>query len=409
MQQRQSILMLPMLPMLLAVLAGLATGIAAPATAVQLRILSEVFIRLLGWLMCPLVFCMLVGGVASFRSHRTASRTGLTMLLYFGAMSVLSMLAGLLTGWIANPGAALTAQTAHDAFMAPPAHAAMGIAGWLSRLPALHANNLVLLLLALPIGLAMGWRSRAPALDLIDRCRSKLLALIKLVLWCSPLAAFGAVASTVGRSGLMSLEPLLRFVVAINLGSATFILIVYGAAAWLARVSLWRLLYYLRDELLLVVFTGSSLAALPPLSKRLEQLGCPRRLVDVVLPFSYSLNLAGTYLYIAMALVFLAQVRLGWHDLAVMLGVSLLSSKGAVGVAGSALATLAATATLLHIIPPDMIAMLVAIDRTMKCRLLTNVIGHGLACVFLATRDGSLDRDALTSQLAAPSASTQQA
>ncbi len=409
MRQRQRILMLPML---LAVLAGLATGIAAPAMAVQLRILSEVFIRLLGWLMCPLVFCMLVGGVASFRSHRTAGRTGLIMLLYFGAMSVLSMLAGLLTGWIANPGATLTAQTAQDAFMAPPAHAAAEVAGWLARLPALHANNLVLLLLALPVGLAMGWRGRAPSLDLIERCRSRLLALVKLVLWCSPLAAFGAVASTVGRSGLMSLEPLLRFVVAINLGSAAFILIAYGAVAWLARVSLRRLLYYLRDELLLVVFTGSSLAALPPLSKKLEQLGCPRRLVDVVLPFSYSLNLAGTYLYIAMALVFLAQVaqvRLGWHDLAVMLGVGLLSSKGAVGVAGSALATLAATATLLHIIPPDMIAMLIAIDRTMKCRLLTNVIGHGLACVFLATRDGSLDRDALASQLAAPPASTQQA
>jgi len=167
-------------------------------------------------------------------------------------------------------------------------------------------------------------------------------------------------------------------------------------------MSLPRFLVFLRDELFLVAFTGATLAALTPLSEKLERLGCPRRLTDIVLPFSYSLNLAGTYLYIAMALVFLAEasdVHLGWHELAVMLGVGLLGSKGAVGVAGSALATLAATAAVLQIVPPDTVAMLVAIDRTMKCRLLTNVIGHGLACVVVAVCDGSLDRDALRGSL----------
>jgi aerobic C4-dicarboxylate transport protein len=131
---------------------------------------------------------------------------------------------------------------------------------------------------------------------------------------------------------------------------------------------------------------------------KLDQLGCPRWMTDIVLPFSYSLNLAGTYLYIAMALVFLAEassVQLGVHELHAMLGTGLLSSKGAVGVGGSSLSTLAVTAALPGVAFADTMALLVAIDRTMKCRLLTNVIGHALACVVLAAFDGSLNREAL--------------
>jgi aerobic C4-dicarboxylate transport protein len=218
------------------------------------------------------------------------------------------------------------------------------------------------------------------------------------VLRLAPLAAFGAMAATVGRYGLVSLLPLLKFIVAINLASVLFVLLVLGGAARLAGLPLLRFLAYVRAELYLVFFTGSSLAGLAPLSDKLERLGCPPAVTGVVLPFSYSLNLAGTYLYIALALVFLTQaagVQVGWQEQAFMLGVALVSSKGAVAVAGSGIATLAATVALLHVVPPEMVAILFAVDRTMKCRLLTNVIGHGVACVVVAAWEGSLDRAAL--------------
>ena len=402
---------LAFLPLLLAIGAGLAFGLAAPAAATHMHVLTEAFIRLLGWLMCPLIFCMLVDGAAALGRNRGLGRIGLAMLGYFGAMSLLSMVAGLLAGWVLEPGIGMASASAGGAALAQPGAgtgagvvAGYALPHWMDLLPPLQANNLVVLALALPLGLVAGARAHTPFLGAIDRARNILLAAVRIVLWLSPLAAFGAMASAAARAGLASLLPLLRFIFAINLVSVLFVFVVYGGVAHLIRLPLLRFIAFLRDELVLVAVTGASLAVLAPLSDKLERLGCPRRLTDIVLPFSYSLNLAGTYLYIAMALVFLAEasaVPLGWHELAVMLGVGLLSTKGAVGVAGSALATLATTAALLHVLPADSVAMLVAIDKTMKCRLLTNVLGHGLACIVLALRDGSLDRDALRSALAA--------
>lgn len=393
------------LPLLVgAIVAGLALGLGAPALAVRAQILGDGFIRLLAWLMCPLIFCMLVDGAAALGRHRGLGRIGVAMLGYFGVMSLLSMVVGLVAGWLLEPGIGTVADGMRTFATRPMGTQAAP--GWLDRLPPLQANNLVLLALALPVGLAVNlWPGRAARLlDVVDRARAALLTAVRLWLRLAPLAAFGAMAAAVGRSGLGSLLPLLRFVVAINLVSVVFVVVVYGGVARLARLSLLRLIVYLREELLLVAVTGATLAALTPLSDKLDRLGCPRRLSDIVLPFSYSLNLAGTYLYIAIALVFLAEaahVPLDWHELALMLGVGLLSSKGAACVAGSALATVAATAAMLHIVPPDTVAMLIAIDRTMKCRLLTNVIGHGLACLVVARLDGSLDGEALRRGLGA--------
>lgn len=383
--------------------AGLVFGLAAPTAAIHAHLLSDTFIQVLGWLMCPLIFCMLVDGTAALGKNRRVGRIGVAMLLYFGAMSLLSMTGGLLAGWLLEPGIG-TASVADGAAALSQQQALAGrlSPSWTGRLHALPAANLIVLALALPIGMAAAVWPRMPVLDWLERVRIGLLAAVRMLLRLSPLAAFGAMASAVGHSGLASLLPLLRFVVAINLSSLVFVLVIYGVLARLVGLSLPRFLVYLRDELALVAFTGASLAALTPLSEKLVRLGCPRRLTDIVLPFSYSLNLAGTYLYIAIALVFLAEtshVHLGWHELAVMLGVGLLSSKGAAGVSGSAFTTLAATAALLQVVPADTVAMLVAIDRTMKCRLLTNVIGHGLACVVLAVCDGSLDRDMLAHRL----------
>jgi aerobic C4-dicarboxylate transport protein len=381
----------------LAVGAGLALGLVAPHAAVRMKPLSDAFVRLLGWLMMPLVFCMLALGTAGMARARSLGRLGLHALLYFGAMSLLSLLAGLAAGWAWQPGRGLDlaapAQVPSDA-------AAFGLLDVIARLPAPQSSNVWLLLAALPAGLLLGriapaWRAARHAHALLSRA-------VDAVLRLAPLAAFGAMAYTIGAYGMPSLLPLLRFIVAVNAASLLFVALVFGAAARLAGMSLWRFLAFIRAELLLVFVTSSSLVGLAPLAARLERLGCPPALTAVVLPFSYSLNLAGTYLYIGLALLFLAQaahVPLDWRDMPALLAVALVSSKGAAGVAGSGIATLAATVAVLHLVPVETVAILLGIDRTMKCRLLANVIGHGVACVVLAAREGSLDREAMREAL----------
>ena len=391
----------PFLLFAVPVAAGLLMGLRAPGLAVQMQPLAEVFVHLLGWLTWPLIFCMLVSSAATLGRKRELGRVGAYAVLYFAALSIIAMLFGLAAGWLLEPGAgAVLAAPAVSTLKSRPAPP--GMLDWLTLVPPLRANNLLLLAVALPAGLLLGVMPQSRAAALVDRCRGAMFAAIKGLLLLAPLAAFGAMAAAVGRHGLGSMLPLFKFVVAINLASVLFVLTVLAAAIRLAGVALPRFLAAIRAELYLVFFTGSSLAALAPLSDKLERLGCPRSVTGVVLPFSYALNLAGTTVYIAVALVFLlqaAQASFGWREALLMLGVILLSSKGAVGVPGSGFATLAATVALLHVAPPASVAILLAVERTMKCRVLTNVIGHAVACMVVAAWDRSLDRRALNAVL----------
>lgn len=373
-----------------AVVAGIVVGLAAPAWAIRLKPLAEVFVTLLGWLAVPLLLCMLAASSAGPRQGLRLGRLGMAAALYFAAMSLLSLVLGMLTAWVLEPGAALDPGPGGELAAAP--HLS------LDRIPGLGVPhlNVLLLLSAIPVGLLVRACAATRVGDAIERCRALLLRAIDLLLLFSPLAAFSAVAYTVGRYGAHALLPLLAFIVAVNLASLLFVVIGLGAALRLAGMPLLRFIAYLRDELVLVAATGSSMAGLTPLALRLDRLGCPRTLTAIVLPLSYSFNLSGTYVYIGAALVFLAQaarVGLGVDQLLAMIGVALLTSRAAIGVAGSGFATLATTVSVLRIVPLDMVAILLGIDRTMKCRLLTNVIGHGVACIALAAWVGRLDRE----------------
>jgi aerobic C4-dicarboxylate transport protein len=400
----------PLAHMLAAVGFGIALGLADPLVAVQAKPLSDVFVRMIGLIMSPLIFCMLVTSIASMRGARALGRTGTRALLYFAAMSVLSLLAGLVAATVLQPGAGFEAGAG--------AFAGKSISHEFDRLdqygPAAAAikrvlqvprvNNLYLMLMAIPAGLLLarpGARADA-ALASIDKLSGTLFALVQLLLRFAPLAAFGAVACTIGRYGIVSLLPLLDFIVACNLASAAFVLLVTGCAAALGGLSIARFIAYVRDEILLVFFTSSSLAALPPLTEKLERMGCARPVVALVLPFGYSLNLTGTNLYIVMSILFLAQaanIELSLTQLFAILAVSMIMSKGAVGVAGSSLATLTATLAVLDIVPVDMVALLVGIDRTMKCRSLTNFIGNGVACAVVSAWEQRLDREKMAQAL----------
>lgn len=392
--------------MLAAVAAGIALGWADPHLAVLARPLSDAFVRVIGLVMSPLLFCMLVSGITSMRGARALGRTGVRALLYFAAMSVLSLLAGVLAATVLQPGAGFAA----GGFAAigrefdglgqyGPAAAAVGM---VQRIPRL--NNLYFMLAALPAGLLLarpGPRADT-ALEAIGKLGGQLFALVQLILKLAPLAAFGAVASTIGKYGIVSLLPLLHFIVACNLASVAFVLLVTGGAAALGGLSIVRFIAYVREEIALVFFTCSSLAALPPLSEKLARMGCARPVVALVLPFAYSLNMTGSNLYIGLSILFLAQaahIELSFAQLALALAVTMVMSKSATGVAGSSLATLTAILTILDIVPIEMVALLIGIDRTMKCRSITNFIGNGVACAVVAAWDQRLDRDRMAAAL----------
>jgi aerobic C4-dicarboxylate transport protein len=396
--------------MLAAVGCGTALGLAAPHAAIQAKPLSDVFVRLIGLIMSPLIFCMLASSIASMRGARALGRTGSRALLYFAAMSVLSLLAGLLAAAVLQPGTGFQAGASQFAANTI-AHefdglAQYGPAGAVIKLvlQAPRMNNLYFMLTAVPAGLLLARPGACAdaARAAIDKLSGALLALVQLALKFAPLAAFGALACTIGKYGIVSLLPLLNFIVACNLASAAFVLLVTGAAAALGGLSIARFIAYVRDEILIVFFTSSSLAALPPLAEKLERMGCARPVVALVLPFGYSLNLTGTNLYIAMSILFLAQaanIELSFAQLFTVLAVSMVMSKSAVGVAGSGLATLTATLAVLEIVPLDMVALLVAVDRTMKCRSLTNFIGNGVACAVVSAWEQRLDRKKMAEAL----------
>ena len=381
-----------------AVAAGIALGFAASEWTPRLKPVADGFVTLLGWLAGPLLFCMLAASAARLREGPRLGRAGLLALPYFALMALASLALGMLVAWVLEPGTGLELASPVAGAVQRPT---VGRAFVAPALPALHLNVL-LLLCALPCGLLAGATTAPGARAAIEHARRHLLRAVELLLALSPLAAFCAMSHVVGQYGLRALLPLLAFVVAVNLASILFVVFGLGTALRLAGVALGGLLRYLRRELLLVFVTGSSLAGLAPLARRLEQLGCPAPLTGLVLPLSYSLNLAGTYVYLGTGIVFLAQaarVALSWPDLLAIAGVALVTSRTAASVAGSGFATLAATLAVLQIVPAESVALLLGIDRTMKCRLLTNVFGHGVACIVLAAGSRGLDRATLEREL----------
>ena len=402
----------PAAQMLVAVTTGLVVGVLAPQAAPDVAPLGDLFGRAVALVLHPLMFCMLTASVASLRGGGRLGRTGAYTLLYFALLSVLSLGADLLAAALLQPGAGIDGVAGWPTpAAAAPVAASVGAtsAHWLAGAVALlrQAGNLPLLLLAVLAGLMLG-RPGAHTAALLARLAQggqALQTLLRCLLRLAPVAAFGAVANASAHGGLAALLPLLKFVGASYLVCALFVLLVMGAATALCGVPITRLLHYLRAELWLVFCTASSLAALPRLTEKMRHLGCPAPLVALVLPFGYTLNLAGTNLYVGMALVFLAQaghVTLGWPQLLVMLLVGLVTTKGAVGVAGSGFATLAATLVLLPTIPPHMLALLIGVERLMKCRSLTNVVGNAVACIAVAGWQRQLDRGAMATALKCP-------
>jgi aerobic C4-dicarboxylate transport protein len=395
------------------VLTGIALGvllaIVAPERAAAMKPLGDGFIKLIKMLIGPIIFTTVVVGIAKMGSMREVGRIGVRALVYFELVSTLALVIGLVVVNVVRPGAGIGIDPAAldprsvAAYTTGAAQAPSTIDFFLNIIPTTvvdafaRGDILQVLLFSLLFGLsllAMGDRA-AWLVRVIDESSHGLFGVVSLVMYLAPVGAFGAMAFTIGKYGLGALLSLGKLMAGVYITCTLFVFIVLGVIARLTGFSLLKFLRHISEEILLVLGTSSSESALPRLMLKLERLGCAKSVVGLVVPTGYSFNLDGTSIYMTMAAIFVAQaadVHLGLGQQLSILGILLLTSKGAAGVTGSGFITLAATLSAVPSVPVAGLALLVGVDRFMsEARAITNLIGNAVATMVVARWDGALD------------------
>ena len=407
---------------LLAIVAGALLGYAAPATAVRLKPLGDGFIALVRMLISPIVFCTVVLGIAGAGDMKKVGRVGAKALIYFEVVSTVALAIGLVVAHTLRPGAGFNidpasldanavADYAKRAAVQTTTDFILGIIPTTFFAAFEGSGNLLqVLFVAVLSGYAMtkmGRRGEAVH-QFIEASSHVFFAMMNTLMKVAPLGAGGAMAFTIGRYGVDALRPLALLMGSFYLTCLLFVLLALGAIAAATGFNILRFLAYIREELLTVLGTSSSESALVPLMQKLERLGCPRSVVGLVVPSGYSFNLDGTNIYLTMAALFVAQalnINLTLRDELTLLGVAMLTSKGASGVTGAGFITLAATLAVVPSIPVAGLALILGVDRFMsEARSLTNFVGNGVATIVVARWEGELDRTALTRELAGATA-----
>ena len=402
---------------LLGIAAGVLVGVLWPEFATSLQPLGDAFIKLVKMVIAPVVFLTIVTGIAGARDSGSVGRVGMRAMAYFLSVSSLALIVGLVVGNVLRPGDGLNIDPASldagaiQAFQEKAA--ATTVTGFLleiipaSLLGALTGGSLLqVLLVALLVGLGLlrAGATAASVTTLLEQAGSVMFRIVALLMRLAPLGAFGAMAFTIGKYGIGALISLLTLIATFYGTSALFIIVVLGAIARWNGFSIFALIRYLRAELLLVLGTSSSEAALPALMDRLERAGCAKGVVGLVVPTGYSFNLDGTNIYMTLAALFIAQatgIELSLGEQLSLLMVAMISSKGAAGVTGAGFITLAATLSIVPSIPVAGMALILGIDRFMsECRALTNFVGNAVATIVVARWEGALDETALQAELA---------
>ena len=399
---------------LIAIALGILVGALWPTIGVAVKPLGDGFIKLIKLVIAPVIFCTVAGGIARMGDMKAFGRVGVKALIYFEVVSTLALVLGLVVGRIVQPGAGFNIDpatldpTIAAGYVAKAQHGEGLIEYLLHLIPNTFVgafadgNLLQVLVIAILTGFActrMGDFGDKVA-NVLEDVSKLFFGIIHVVVRLAPIGAFGAMGFTIGKYGLDSLMQLGALVATFYVTSLLFVLLVLGAIAWASGFSILRFLAYIREELLIVLGTSSSESVLPQMMEKLENAGARRSVVGLVIPTGYSFNLDGTNIYMTLATLFLAQatntpITLG-QELA-LLGIAMLTSKGASGVTGAGFITLAATLAIVPDIPIAALAVLVGVDRFMsECRALTNLVGNGVATLVVARWEGALDRDRLT-------------
>jgi aerobic C4-dicarboxylate transport protein len=380
---------------------------------------GDAFVALVKMIIGPVIFLTVVVGIAHMGDLRRVGRIGLKALVYFEVLTTLALVLGLVVVNLVQPGAGMGIDpaTLDASAVADYRHKAeaTGVVAFLQDVipktfvsAFTDGNLLQVLLVALLFGIALaqaGVPGRA-VLDGLDRIGKVFFGVVHIIMRFAPIGAFGAMAFTVGKYGVGTLVSLGWLLASVYLTCLAFVVLVLGTVARFSGFPLWAFLRYIRAELLLVLGTSSSESALPRLIERLEELGCDRGVVGLVVPTGYSFNLDGTCIYLTMSAVFIAQalgISMSLGDQLLLLGVLLLTSKGAAGVTGSGFITLAATlGALAGRVPVEGVALILGVDRFMsEARAITNIIGNGVATMFVARWEGKRDDAKMHAALAA--------
>ncbi|WP_291714109.1 C4-dicarboxylate transporter DctA [Bradyrhizobium sp.] len=397
---------------MIAMALGIALGAIRPDLGAQMQPLGDAFIKAIRMLIAPIIFCTVVSGIAHMADMAKVGRVAIKALVYFEVVTTFALIIGLAAVNLWQPGAGMNIDPASiNASVVEPyvkQTAAVGFVPFLMNIipqtfvgAFAEGNILQVLFISVMCGFALIWlgeRAR-PVTDVIDVGGKMIFGMVRMVMWAAPLGAFGAIAFTIGKFGLGSLASLGKLLGGFYVTCILFIVIVLGPISRLCGFSLWKLIRYIRDELLVCIATTSSETVLPRMLSKLETLGCEQSIVGLVIPTGYSFNLDGTCLYLATAAVFLAQATNTQLDLAQQIGlllILLVTSKGAAGIAGAAFVVLAATLAATGTIPVASVALVLGIHRLMSQGLTpTNLVGNAVATIVIARWENALDADRL--------------
>jgi aerobic C4-dicarboxylate transport protein len=397
---------------LIGLLLGILLGVLTPDFAVELKVFSDAFLKLISMIVAPIVFCVVVHGIAGAGDLKKVGRVGVKALVYFEVMTTVALVLGIVLAFVVGPGHGMNIDTSTlDAnalnTYADNAHKLKGggVSSFLlnviptTSFDALSRNDVLqVLFFAILFGVSLalvGGEKGAMVTEIIEAVSTVLFRAMGLIVRVAPLGVLGAVAYTVGRYGVGSLKQLVSLVVLFYVAIAIFVAVVLGGVMRLAGLNIFKFLNYLREELTIVLGTASSDAVLPQIMRKLERMGVKKSVVGLVVPTGYSFNLDAFSIYLTLAVVFIAQATntpLSLGDLLLILGVSLVTSKGAHGVPGSAIVILAATLNAVPAIPAIGLVLVLSVDWFIgMARALGNLIGNCVATVVIAAWEGDLD------------------
>lgn len=396
------------LQVLLAIFLGIVVGRFFPKTGIALKPLGDGYVALIKMMVAPVIFCIVVQGIASMRDMRKVGRVGLKALVYFELVSTLALLLGIMIAQVARPGEGLNID--------PGALDSKAVASFVTRAKDVGVVDMVqriiprtfvdalaggdvlqVLLISILSGFAISLMGTAGEriTQLIDALGKAFFGMLRIIVRAAPVGAFGGMAFTVASYGLASLTNLAKLIATFYATSLIFILVILGGIAYAAGFSILRFLVYIKDEVLIVLGTSSSETVLPDMMRKLERLGASRSIVGLVFPTGYSFNTDGTNIYLTLSALFLAQAtntHLTATQIFSILLFAMIASKGASGVSGTGFVTLAAILGAVPAIPIQALALLVGIDKFMsECRAVTNVVGNGVATIVVSRWEGELD------------------
>lgn len=397
---------------IIAIIIGILLGNFFPTVGESMKPLGDAFIKLVKMIISPVIFLTVVTGIAEMTNMKTMGRVAGKAMVYFLTFSTLALAIGLIVANIAQPGHGLnidpsSLQSAKVHEYVQKSHESnltgflMDIIPTTAMSPLTNGNILQTLFIAILFGISLaliGEKAR-PLINIFQDLSAPVFKMVSILMRAAPIGAFGAMAFTIGKYGISSIGNLLYLILTFYISSVLFILIVLGAVARYNGFSIIKLVKYIKEELLLVLGTSSSEAALPTLMQKMEKAGCKKSIVGLVVPTGYSFNLDGTNIYMTMAALFIAQacnIDLTLEQQILLLLVAMLSSKGAAGVTGAGFITLAATLSVVPSVPVEGMALILGIDRFMsECRALTNLVGNACATIVVARWEKSLDEERL--------------